>query len=129
MLIGPLLDDLSWRNALYVLASLTVIRIIPVLVALFGSGMLFETRLFLGWFGPRGLASILFALLIVEDLDTAAGRTIFTIAAWTVLASVFLHGLSANPWTGRLSARLEAETDPMPEMGPAPELPTRKGML
>lgn len=126
VLVGPLLDDLSWRIAAYVLASLTVVRIVPVVVAMTASRTLFETRLFLGWFGPKGLASILFALVVVEELDTAAGRTIFTVASWTVLASVFLHGLTANVWTGRLSRRLAAEAEPMPEMTPVEELPTRR---
>ncbi len=126
VLVGPVLDGLTWRVALYVAVSLTVVRLLPVLAALAGSGTLLETRLFLGWFGPRGLASILFALLVAEELDTAGGRTIFTIAAWTVLVSVFAHGLTANPWAGRLARRLEAETEPMPEMGPVAELPTRR---
>lgn len=126
VLVGPLLDDLSWRTALYVVASLTVIRMVPVLIAMLGSGTLMETRLFLGWFGPRGLASILFALLVLEELDSAASQSIFAVASWTVLASVFLHGLTANAWTARLSGRLAAGAAPMPETAPADELPTRR---
>lgn len=126
VLVGPMLDDLSWRTAIYVLASLTVIRIVPVVVAMARSGTFVETRLFLGWFGPRGLASILFALIVVEELDSQAGRTIFTVATWTVLASVFLHGLTANVWAGRLAHRLATEPDPMPENEPGLEMPTRR---
>ncbi len=126
VLVGPALDQLTWQTAVYVVASLTIVRIVPVLVALTGSGMFLETRLFLGWFGPRGLASILFALLVVEELHTTAGRTVFTVAAWTVLVSVFAHGLTANAWAGRLARRLAAETEPMPEMEPVAELPTRR---
>ncbi len=128
VLVGPVLDDLSWRTGLYVLASLTVVRMLPVLVALVGSGTLVETRLFLGWFGPRGLASILFALLVVDDLDSPVGDSVFTVAAWTVLASVFLHGVTASAWAGRLSRRLTTAAAAGPEMGPAPELPTRRGL-
>ena len=84
--------------------------------------------MFLGWFGPRGLASILFALIVVEQLDTPAGRTIFTVAAWTVLASIFLHGLTANAWSDRLAHRLAIEPDPMPENVPVVELPTRRSL-
>ncbi|MGI9595652.1 MAG: cation:proton antiporter [Acidimicrobiales bacterium] len=126
VLVGPMLDELSWQTAIYAIASLTVIRIVPVLIAMIGSGTFLETRLFLGWFGPRGLASILFALVVVEELDSPAGRTIFTVAAWTVLASVFAHGLTANAWAGRLAHRLTIETDPMPENEPAAEMPTRR---
>jgi NhaP-type Na+/H+ or K+/H+ antiporter len=126
VLVGPVLDDLTWQIGLYVAASLTIVRVLPVLVALAGSMTLFETRLFLGWFGPRGLASILFALLVVVELDTPGGRTIFTVAAWTVLVSVFAHGLTADAWAGRLARRLRAEAEPMPETEPASELPTRR---
>jgi NhaP-type Na+/H+ or K+/H+ antiporter len=125
VLVGPVLDELTWQIALYVLLSLTVVRIVPVVLSLTASGTFFETRLFLGWFGPRGLASILFALLVVDELDSQAGRTIFAVASWTVLVSVFAHGLTARVWTGRLARRLNAETDPMPEMEPVPELATR----
>jgi len=126
VLVGPLLDNLTWQIAVYALASLTVVRMVPVLISMIGSGTFFETRLFLGWFGPRGLASILFALVVVEELHTPAGETIFAIAAWTVLASVFAHGITAKAWAGRLATRLAAETDPMPEMEPATEMPTRR---
>ncbi len=126
VLVGPVLDELSWTTAVYALGSLTVVRMLPVLVALLGSGTLWQTRLFLGWFGPRGLASILFALLVVEGIETTAADTIFVVALWTVLASVFLHGVTASPWAGRLSRRLDAATEPMPELAPAPELPTRR---
>lgn len=90
---------------LYALLSLTVIRIVPVLVSLAGTGFDFETRLFIGWFGPRGLASIVFAIMIL-DYPLQTGRTLVAVAACTVLLSVLLHGLSANPWASRLANRL-----------------------
>jgi NhaP-type Na+/H+ or K+/H+ antiporter len=126
VMVGPLLDNLTWQIALYSLLSLTAVRILPVLVAMVGSGTMLETRLFLGWFGPRGLASILFALLVVDELDAPAGQTIFSVAAWTVLASIFSHGLTAKAWSGRLARRLHNQTDPVPEMEPVDELPTRR---
>ncbi len=126
VLVGPRLDALSWPVALYVLLSLTAVRMLPVLVAMTGSGTLLETRLFAGWFGPRGLASILFALVVFEDLETDGVTTILDVAMWTVLASVFLHGLTANAWTGRLAARLEDAEADRAEMADVPELPTRR---
>ncbi|UST92616.1 cation:proton antiporter [Pseudomonas siliginis] len=90
---------------LYALLSLTVIRIVPVLVSLTGTGFDFETRLFIGWFGPRGLASIVFAIMIL-DYPLQTGRTLVGVAACTVLLSVLLHGLSANPWVARLANRI-----------------------
>ena len=126
VVIGPALDQLSWRVAIYVVCSLTVVRMVPVLLALLGSGTRWRTRLFLGWFGPRGLASILFAVLVADGTDSASGETIFTIAAWTVLVSVFAHGVTAAPWAGHLGRYLKDQPVPGHEMGPAPELPTRR---
>ncbi len=126
VVVGPALDQLSWRVAVYVVCSLTVVRMVPVLLALLGSGTRWRTRLFLGWFGPRGLASILFALLVAEGTDSAAGETIFAIAAWTVLVSVFAHGVTAAPWAGHLGRYLKDQPVSGHEMGPAPELPTRR---
>ena len=126
VVVGPALDQLSWRVAAYVVCSLTVVRMVPVLLALLGSGTRWRTRLFLGWFGPRGLASILFAVLVADGTDSAAGETIFTIAAWTVLVSVFAHGITAAPWAGHLGRYLGDQPVPGHEMGPAPELPTRR---
>ncbi len=125
VLVGPVLDDVSWQIFGYALLSLTVVRMVPVLLALVGSGTLVETRLFLGWFGPRGLASILFALLVVDELDTAGGSLIFTVAAWTVLASVLLHGLTASSWSGRLARKIELHR-PVAERTDVPEMPTRR---
>lgn len=126
VLAGPLLDELSWRIAVYVVLSLTVVRMIPVLLALWRSGTLLETRLFAGWFGPRGLASILFALLVAEELDGSGADLVVRVVMWTVLVSVYAHGVTASPWANRLSRRLAQSADTQPEMGPAPELPTRR---
>lgn len=129
---GPLLDELTWQVAAYVVASLTVVRIVPTLIALVGSGLMPETRLFLGWFGPRGLASILFMLIVVEDLSAGTAEPILVAISWTVLVSVYAHGLSAAPWTSRLSRKLAehdaAEVD-MAEAADMPELPTRRGRM
>jgi len=90
---------------LYAVLSLTVVRVLPVLISLAGTDFDFETRLFIGWFGPRGLASIVFAVMIL-DYPLQVGRTLVAIAACTVLLSVLLHGLSANPWVSRLANRV-----------------------
>jgi len=81
-----------------------VIRVLPVLISLAGTDFDYETRLFIGWFGPRGLATIVFAIMIL-DYPLEAGRTVSAIAGCTVLLSVVLHGLSANPWVTRLANR------------------------
>jgi len=126
VLIGPRLDELTWEIAVYAVASLTVVRMLPTLISMIGTGAHLETRLFAGWFGPRGLASILFALVVLEEHQTPATQQIFTVAMWTVLASVFAHGLTASPWTGRLARRLREAPEDIPERSPMAEMPTRR---
>ncbi|CAN5705935.1 hypothetical protein BH24ACT5_BH24ACT5_01150 [soil metagenome] len=125
VLAGPVLDELTVRTAVYALLSLTVIRVVPVLIAMVGTGTLWETRWFIGWFGPRGLASILFALLVLEGMEDRAGASIFAVAAWTVLASIFLHGATAEIWGRRIAGRFASMPSTLTETGPATELPTR----
>ncbi len=110
----------SWFDVpilVYALLSLTVVRCIPVAISLIGSGLDKETVLFVGWFGPRGLASVVFALLAVEELgaDGGVGRAIAAVS-FTILLSVVLHGVSAGP-LGALYARAEHEHD---DAGDAP---------
>ena len=109
IVFGALVIPRVWDNLtpviwLYALLSLTVIRVLPVLISLEGTDFDYETRLFIGWFGPRGLATIVFAIMIL-DYPLEAGRTVSAIAGCTVLLSVVLHGLSANPWVTRLANR------------------------
>ena len=88
----------DFRAFLFALLSLTLLRMVPVL---FGFGRLpmdLSTRLFIGWFGPRGIASILYILVAVHQLGGFDGHErIFSVAALTILLSIFLHGLSARP--------------------------------
>lgn len=126
VIAGPRLGDLDAQVLIYAIASLTVVRMVPVLVALIGSGTRLETRLFLGWFGPRGLASILFALLVLERLDSEQADTVATVAVWTVLLSILAHGVTASPWSARLGARLHHGPETAGEMKMVEELPTRR---
>ena len=86
----------NWLTLVYALASLTIVRMLPVLLATIGSGLRLPTIAFLGWFGPRGLASLLFALLVLEDLQIDQATELQTIVAVTVLLSILLHGASAG---------------------------------
>jgi len=81
---------------LYSILSLTVIRMLPVFVALSGSGVSTEGKLFIGWFGPRGLASIVFAVIVLSD-DLPDRGPIILIVGCTIILSIVLHGLTANP--------------------------------
>ena len=99
-------DALSATSVTIVACALFVLtlgRILPVALAMIGMGVMWQTTLFIGWFGPRGLASILFGLMLLEEALPAA-ETLFAIIAWTVVASVFLHGASAA-WGARRYGR------------------------
>lgn len=89
---------ISLNAIIYALLSLTVIRIVPVFIALLGTHLPFRASLFLAWFGPRGIASILYLLLVMEQLGftSAADREFFATTVLTILLSIFLHGLSAR---------------------------------
>jgi NhaP-type Na+/H+ or K+/H+ antiporter len=116
------LDHLSWTLVLYAVLSLTVVRMVPVALALIGSGMDRDTVLFIGWFGPRGLASLVFALLALEAVGSAADEAVAVIAV-TVLLSVLAHGVSAAPLAARYGKAASARG---PEPGGAvPDLPVR----
>ena len=96
--ILPLLYTLTWQIILYAILSLTIIRMIPVAISLIGTKLGLDTILFIGWFGPRGLASIVLALLALQELKVFPGDNIFlSVVFVTVLLSVFAHGFTASP--------------------------------
>ena len=98
------LTHASWPTVLVAIAFLTIIRIIPVWLALTGTGLKPFEKFFLGWFGPRGLASILFALLILESYPVPGAEEMLACVVLTVMLSIVLHGVTANPMSDRLSA-------------------------
>ena len=103
------LAHLSAANVAYAVLSLTVVRMIPIAVSLVGSGVRLRTQFFLGWFGPRGLASILFVLLILEDMEMIHASELLAITVLTVALSALVHGVTAAPlaaWYGRRAARM-----------------------
>jgi len=124
-------DGWSWRIGLYAVLSLTVIRMLPVAISLLGTRMDWQSVAFIGWFGPRGLASVVFALIALEELHGLPGpidEVVATIGL-TVLLSVVLHGLSAQPLAGRYAAGHPAHLKPVQH--PEPKLrrlvsPSRK---
>ncbi|MEE8220477.1 MAG: sodium:proton antiporter [Woeseiaceae bacterium] len=88
---------------------LTVLRMLPIQLSLIGTGIKPVTSTFLGWFGPRGLASILFVLLILEEAELANESTLFAAVIVTVTLSVVLHGITAGPaarWYGSMSQQM-----------------------
>lgn len=99
VLLGPALGDASAPILLCAVLALTMGRMLPVAIAMIGTRAATPTVAFLGWFGPRGLASILFGLLLLEE-ELASGPDLFGIVAWTVLLSVVVHGATAA-WGAR----------------------------
>ena len=118
--------DIGWEAVLYAVLSLTVIRMAPIALSLAGTGVSGVTVAFLGWFGPRGLASVLFGLLIVEELDMPAAETILTVVVITVTLSIVAHGLSAAPAAAAYARSAEARGECV-ETEPVSEMPTRTG--
>jgi NhaP-type Na+/H+ or K+/H+ antiporter len=97
------LERVDWRVVGYAVVSLTVVRMLPVALALIGTRLPSATVAFIGWFGPRGLASVIFAVIALEELHGEADRAV-AIIGMTVLLSVLAHGLSARPLADRYAA-------------------------
>ncbi len=102
--VGPSLVSARLDVVLYALSSLTVIRMLPVFVCLAGTAARTESRLFIGWFGPRGLASIVVALIVV-DAGLPDARMLAQVVAWTVMLSIVGHGMTASAWAKGFGAR------------------------
>jgi sodium/hydrogen antiporter len=124
VLLGPALGDPDWRVIGYAVLSLTVVRLLPVALAMLGTGMRWVTVGFLGWFGPRGLASIVFVLILVEETDLPERPLLLAVVTWTVALSVYAHGLTALPGANRYAdwyAAHATDHPDMPESTPVPE--------
>jgi sodium/hydrogen antiporter len=123
-LIGPL----SWEVALYALLSLTLIRMLPVALSLFGTHLRSISVLFMGWFGPRGLATIVLGLIVVAEAPLLTGREkIEQVVALTVLFSVLLHGLTAAPLSAAYARRVDGMSSDAPEKRGTVDETTRMG--
>jgi sodium/hydrogen antiporter len=123
--VVPALESLSWQIGLYAVLSLTLIRMLPVSVALAGSKLGREAVAFVGWFGPRGLASVVFALIALEDLGPSDAKPAVAVITVTVLLSVLVHGATAEPLAQRYGPRLALATGGTDESG-LPSLPERR---
>ncbi len=110
--VGQAWAGMTWQVVVYSLLSLTVIRMLPMVVSLTGTGENMESKLFLAWFGPRGLASIVF-IIIVASYNLPGYSVLVHTVACTVTLCVLAHGLTANAWArafGRRSKALENNT-------------------
>jgi NhaP-type Na+/H+ or K+/H+ antiporter len=115
LIVGALavdaLDDATWGMLGLGLLALTVLRMIPVALALIGSGLDRKTVVFIGWFGPRGLASIVFGIIALDALPAADGQPVIALITLTVLLSVLLHGVTARPLAGRYGDQVDQSDD------------------
>jgi NhaP-type Na+/H+ or K+/H+ antiporter len=130
VMVLPAFERLNLTVVLYAILSLTAIRMIPVAVSLLGTKLRSVSVLFIGWFGPRGIASILYVLTVVAAEDLAGRDTIYTVVMVTIFMSVLAHGLTAAPlsdWYGKRIAELDKKGTADSEMKPVPEMPTRVG--
>jgi NhaP-type Na+/H+ or K+/H+ antiporter len=125
-LLPEAIANLNPTLFLYAVLSLTVIRMVPIAISLLGAGLRLPTQLFLGWFGPRGLASILFVLLILEESEVPHRDEILSITLVTVALSVLLHGVSAAP-LAKLYGQLAARMGECEESQDVTDMPLREG--
>jgi NhaP-type Na+/H+ or K+/H+ antiporter len=130
VLVIGLIQPLSWEVALYALLSLTLIRMLPVALSLIGTHLRGVSVLFMGWFGPRGLASIVLGLIVVGEAPMLPGRDeIELVVALTVLLSVLLHGATAAPLSEAYARRIDGMSADAPEKQGAVEMLTSMGSV
>lgn len=117
-LVGPILrGGVHLQPILYAVVSLTVVRMAPVALALLGVRFRMDTVLFMGWFGPRGLASVVFTLLAFDALSGhGSAHQLVEVTTWTILLSVLAHGLSAGPLAAFYGRRLQQAPQGIPEL-------------
>jgi hypothetical protein len=124
-MLRPSLSDPGLLRCLaYAAASLTIVRMVPVFIALYRTRLGWATSAFIGWFGPRGLASVVFALLASDELGGQAD-TLLTVVSVTVACSIILHGVSANPLIARYGA-LADRRPPNHPLSRVSEVPTSR---
>ena len=129
--VGPVLGQgIDGRAFVYGVLCLTVVRMLPVALALVGSRLRRDTVAFIGWFGPRGLASVVFTLLAYEQIN-GVGPTggLVEVTTWTILLSVLAHGLSSGPLAARYARRLARAPAGTPELAASTEARTRRRSL
>ena len=113
LFVSHLSDYVTWQCVVFGVLALTVLRMLPIWLSLAGSGLREPTKWFLAWFGPRGLASVVFALIAFEELGDQLPRVVWGVMGVTVLMCVFAHGITAPPFAERYGAWANREK---PEM-------------
>ncbi|MEM6987830.1 MAG: cation:proton antiporter [Pseudomonadota bacterium] len=102
LLLPAGIDHMNWRAVVLALLFLTLVRMAPIALSLTGTGLALKEKLFLGWFGPRGLASILFTLIMMDEFDIPGENELLACVSMTVFLSIVLHGVTAAPLAKRI---------------------------
>ncbi len=129
VLLTPALLNFEGSMLVYAVLSLTVVRMVPVAISMIGESVRGATTAFLGWFGPRGIASILYIYTVLDAEGVMSETLIYNATMITVLLSVFAHGLTAAPaakWYGNYMTAEDAKSDEMAEMKDVAEMPLRR---
>jgi NhaP-type Na+/H+ or K+/H+ antiporter len=108
--IGQSFQAFTWEMLIYAFLSLTIIRMLPIFLALAGTGEKVASKLFLGWFGPRGLASIVFAIIVLNR-EVPNAKFLAMVVVLTVFSSLVAHGISANPLSAAIGASSDGEEE------------------
>jgi NhaP-type Na+/H+ or K+/H+ antiporter len=104
MLLPAALPHIGLSELIYAVLSLTVIRMLPIILSLTGTGEPIASKAFLAWFGPRGLASLAFATIVWTEQIPEAG-TLVAVTILTVGISLVVHGVTARPFASFLAGR------------------------
>jgi NhaP-type Na+/H+ or K+/H+ antiporter len=113
-IVGPVLAGMTWTAGVYAMLSLTVARMLPVAISLAGTHPRRQTVAFIGWFGPRGLASIVFTVIVLDEANLPNITTITVTVVFTIVLSVYAHGLTSRPLTARYAAWYRAHSPDRP---------------
>jgi len=116
LILQPRVGDFTWEILLYGLLSLTLVRMLPVAISMIGTHLRPPTILYMGWFGPRGLASLIFATVVLEEVDIPGTDLMVTIVTLTVALSILLHGITAYAGSNRYADWYEQQEEDHDEM-------------
>ena len=125
-MVGPILGSFSLLAGLYAILSLTIVRMLPVGISIIGTHLYRSTVVFMGWFGPRGLASIVLGLIFIKQEANLPGEELISlVVSATVLLSVFAHGISAAPAIDLYAKKVEQMDEEAPERQDVIKMPVR----
>jgi len=124
LLLQPRFGEFTWEMLAYAFLSLTLVRMLPVAISMIGTHLRPPTLLYMGWFGPRGLASLIFAAIVIEEVDIPATDLMVNIVILTVALSILLHGITAYSGSNAYADWYEQQEDDHDEMHESKDVET-----